>query len=171
LPPFLRVVVANVTGVPATLARHEIHALAPPKRVNPAAIVEARSTLADVSPRFPPGGSIPVLSEREVVNGLLRCLSERPRRAPIACLARAAGLSRMTLYRVMRSSSASKATCAALTPILIELAGGTFGFQRRARRWEGIEYPPLPAPVEEPKGGAWVHLPCNPSAQSLEWKY
>jgi hypothetical protein len=82
-----------------------------------------------------------ILSAREVVNLLRQARYDRTRRIPIACLARAAGMSRETLYAGMNSDKVSAQTCVALTLILREIAAGRLGFQRRARRWEQIEYP------------------------------
>jgi hypothetical protein len=84
---------------------------------------------------------------REVVNALRRCRYDRSPRVPIACLARAAGLSRETLYSGMNGGKVSAETCAALTPVLQEVVAGRLEYRRRARRWEEQEIrkpPPNP---------------------------
>jgi hypothetical protein len=107
------------------------------------------------------------LTESEIFNGLSsQCLVER--RAPLAAVARAAGVSRMSCYRIIHSRVASLQMRAALSPVLSALCNGTLTFRRAGpggRIWEGVEHPPPPA--EEPKGALWVSLPCNPRAQGL----
>src|SRR5262249_1308861 len=135
---------AQVTGVPAKFRRHERHHLTQPKRAE-------RTNAADVSdgggyqePRSQEISSEEdhILSAREIVNGLRRCRYDGKTRIPIACLAVAGGLSRQTLYVAMNTGVVSKPTCAALTPILREIAAGRLGFRRRARKWEEVEHLP-----------------------------
>jgi hypothetical protein len=150
LPPLLRVWGAEVTGVPAKLARHEVHLLLRPKRADRATTDARQNYLpADVSeearnqqPRSQESSSTEgILSAREVINLLRRCRYDRSRRIPIARLAAASGVSPQTLYVAMNSEEVSEQTCIALTPILREIAAGRLEFRRRARRWEEIEYP------------------------------
>jgi len=96
--------------------------------------------LASETPR--PQTEIAVMSAAEVVYWLRRCRYDRSRRVPIARIAAASGLSRMTLYRAMAGDT-SEPTCAALTPVLRAVADGAIGFERRCRVWELVEhYPP-----------------------------
>jgi hypothetical protein len=88
-----------------------------------------------------PQTGIAVMSAVEVVYWLRRCRYDRSRRVPIARIAAASGLSRMTLYRAM-AGDASEATCAALTPVLRTVADGAIGFERRRWVWEPVEYYP-----------------------------
>jgi hypothetical protein len=83
-----------------------------------------------------------ILSEREIFNGLSRCLVDRPRRAPIACVARAAGVSRMSVYRIIHSRVASTVMRVALSPVLQAFGDGTLAFRRIGQKWEQAEYPP-----------------------------
>ena len=154
LPPLLRVWAAEVTGVPAKLARHDGYHLPPIRRADPTRnAADVSEGARDQEPRSQKSSSgEDLLSVREVVNVLRRCRYERSRRIPIARIAAAAGLSRHTLYVAMNTGAVSEQTCVALTPILREIAAGTLGFRRRARRWEEIEYsqapdrPPPPQP-------------------------
>jgi hypothetical protein len=89
------------------------------------------------------------MSAAEVVYWLRRCRYDRSRRVPIARIAAASGLSRMTLYRAMAGDT-SEATCAALTPVLTALADGAIAFERRRRVWELVEHyrlRPEPGPL------------------------
>ena len=131
-PSVLQLMIQKRLGI-APPARPETRVLAPPKRAPP---------LPDDD--FPSPYSLPVMSEREVMNGLTLCLRGRSPRIPIACVARATGLSRMTLYRVLRSGRASLETRAALSALLTEVADHTVGFERRARKWESVELRPSP---------------------------
>jgi DNA-binding phage protein len=90
------------------------------------------------SPKIEPS----VMAAAEVIYWLRRCRYDRSRRVPIARVAAASGLSRMTLYRAMAGDT-SEATCAALTPVLRAVADGAIGFERRRWVWEPVEhYPP-----------------------------
>jgi hypothetical protein len=96
-----------------------------------------------------PQTEITVMSAAEVVYWLRRCRYDRSRRVPIARIAAASGLSRMTLYRAMAGDT-SEATCAALTPVLTALADGAIAFERRRRVWELVEHyrlRPEPGPL------------------------
>jgi hypothetical protein len=154
-PPLLRVLLAQVTGVPAKLARHEVHFLPGPKFSLPGQKVGRATTNsrqrylpADVSERAinqePRSQRISsddgILSAREVINLLRRCRYDRSGRIPIARLAASGGVSRQTLYVAMNARKVSEETCVALTPILREITAGRLEFRRRARRWEQIEY-------------------------------
>jgi hypothetical protein len=82
---------------------------------------------------------IAVMSAAEVVHWLRRYRYDRCRRVPIARIAAASGLSRMTLYRAM-AGDVSEETCAALTPVLRAVADGAIGFERRRQVWELVEH-------------------------------
>jgi hypothetical protein len=89
-----------------------------------------------------PQTEIAIMSATEVVYWLRRCRYDRSRRIPIARIAPASGLSRITLYRAMAGDT-SEETCAALTPVLRAVADGAIGFERRRWVWEPVEhYPP-----------------------------
>src|SRR5215475_14500504 len=98
-----------------------------------------------------PQTEIAVMSAAEVVHWLRRCRYDRSRRVPIARIAAASGLSRMTLYRAMAGDT-SEATRAALTPVLKALANGAIGFERRRRVWEQVEHR---RPAQEPGPVIW----------------
>ena len=128
---------------PPKLARHQGRCLPPTRRADPTPNAADVSEGAwDQEPRSQKISSDEgrILSAGEVVNILLRCRYDRSRRIPIARIAAAGGVSRQTLYVAMNTGAVSEQTCVALTPILREIADGTLGFRRRARRWEEIEY-------------------------------
>ncbi len=140
LPPLLKVLAGQALGITPGFGRHEVHRLPPPRRRAP--------DTADPSPddlrgrRDEPQASDGVLSAREVVNLLRQCRYSRSPRMPIACLAKAAGLSRETLYVAMNTGEASEETCAALTPILEEIAAGALAFERNGQQWQQVELMP-----------------------------
>jgi hypothetical protein len=137
LPPLLRVMAAQVDGRPARFTRHELHQLPPAKPARNR--YAADDMLADKRNQEPRSPELEILPASEVVSLLRRCRYDRSRRLPIACIARAAGLHRWTLYEVMKTGQASEVTLAALTPILRDVAAGTVAFERRAGRWEQVE--------------------------------
>jgi hypothetical protein len=147
LPPLQRVWLEQITGTPAQLARHEVHVLGKSNSTRatapapfghaPAGVSDGTGKQEAPSHSSPPEGQ--VMSAPEVINALQRCRYDRSRQIPIAALARAAGLSRETLYAGMNSSKVSKETCAALTPVLREVVAGRLEYRRRARRWEEVE--------------------------------
>jgi hypothetical protein len=79
------------------------------------------------------------MSAAEEVHWLRRCRYDRSRRFPIARIAAASSLSRITLYRAM-AGGVGEETCAALTPVLRAVADNSIGFERRRRVWELVEH-------------------------------
>src|SRR5215831_3670479 len=97
---------------------------------------DAALRLENQKPRSPAPS---VLSAAEVVYWLRRCRCARKPRIPISQLAAVAGLHRITLFRALSTGWCSEETCAALTPILREIAAGTVEFQRHGQQWGAIE--------------------------------
>jgi hypothetical protein len=81
------------------------------------------------------------MSERETRNALLQILNtpRSRRKVPIRCLARAAGLSHMTLYEAVRGKPVSKQTRVKLSPVLEDIANGTLRYRRVGWEWKPIQ--------------------------------
>jgi hypothetical protein len=71
-----------------------------------------------------PRPQIDVMPVQEVTYWLRHCRDTRNPHIPLAHIARAAGLSRMTIWRALTNANASLAVCLALTPVPREIAGG-----------------------------------------------
>jgi hypothetical protein len=152
LPPLIRVLAGQALGVTPGFGRHEVYRLAPPRRRERDTANARPDDLP--GPRDDPQASDGVLSVGEVVSLLRQCRSNRSPRVPIACIAKAAGLSRETLYVAMNTGEASEETCAALAPVLKEIAAGALGFERSGQHWQPVELmPPADELVRQQQSG------------------
>jgi hypothetical protein len=131
---------AQAFGIAPRFARHELHQLPPPKTQARTRYVQDDGDLSgewgNHEPRSPL--QLEILSACEVVNLLRRCRYDRWQRLQIACIARAAGLSRETLYVAMNTGKMSEPTRAALTPVLKGIADGTIEFRRHGQVWKEV---------------------------------
>jgi hypothetical protein len=100
LPPLMRIVVSQLTGVLPKLAPHEVRGL-PKTKPSEHLLIDRRNECDLSSPLPCPARRShtknSILSAREVVNGLRRCRYDRSTRYPIAQIAAESGLSRATV--------------------------------------------------------------------------
>lgn len=152
LPPIARLITAQLLGVAPKFAAHEVVRLPKPKDINP--VPSTRHTMPeqviipqtrdlptivrdeDLRPQIPPRGG--PLTGPEAAHILWACCDgDYYRRAPIACIARATGVTRQTCHNVMNGShEVSEETLVKLSPILRRIASGELAFRRRGGRWE-----------------------------------
>jgi hypothetical protein len=71
---------------------------------------------------------VELMSQADVIRGLMRCLNDR--NIPLRHVALAAGIHYTTIYQVIRSGKASQQIRAALTPVLQAINDGTLTFRR-----------------------------------------
>jgi hypothetical protein len=104
------------------------------------------SALANAAPASRPR----LLSKAEIVRALRRYSGDR--RVPLAVVASLAGLSRQTLYELMRGTSGvmTEATQARLSTAISEIEDGAVRIRRRGQRWE-VDCAPNPLPPPQDK--------------------